>query len=214
MTERLIALVRHAKTDFNVSGHIMGGAIDMGTIEGQGDMFELTEKLQYLKKKLFLQSDEIVIISSPLKRCVQTAGVVSQSIGCQQEEIIYDTRLMETDMGEFTGKKANKLRAEYGALVDQWMHTPESFRFPNGESYGEVKDRCLSMLDLVKGIQGKRLVVLVSHVDIIKMMICLTQGKSFNTRRDFSIPNASVSVLVLNDNGELLVKDIDLQIAG
>lgn len=209
--DRKIFLVRHLVTEFNLSGQIMGGVVDMEVIGHLEEVESLGRKIKDLVSIGKIDTQDAMLFSSPLKRCLQTAAIVKEVLS-SQDDVVIDARLKETDMGEFSGRKASELREQYGDLIDQWMYNPEEFRFPGGESYQEVRERANAFMSLVKGIlEQKKYVFIVSHVDVIKMIICDLLGKSFNTRREFSIPNGSVSVLGLSEKGEFFVDIINTQ---
>ena len=113
-------------------------------------------------------------------------------------------------MGDFADKKASDLRAKYGRSVDIWMHEPERFVFPGGESYQDVKIRVNNIKEDVLRLYKQKVVILCSHVDIIKMFICEVEGKSFNTRRFFSVPNGSISILSINKDSQLKIDGINV----
>ena len=78
------------------------------------------------------------------------------------------------------------------------MYDPENFKFPKGESYKDVRQRVRAGVNealMSADMQTISRVFIASHVDIIKMAIVDIMGTSFNSRRNFEIPNGSVSVL-------------------
>lgn len=208
--ERKIFLVRHLKTDYNQEGRIMGGQVDMDVMNNAGAADKLSDNIKTVCESFDIKPEEVAIISSPLLRCVKTAGIVRDAID-PKLEIDRNDSLQETNMGDFTDKKASDLRQEYGDVIDDWMYNPEEFKFPGGESYKDVRKRVKDAMELIRNeYPEKRVVILCSHVDIIKMFICEVQGTSFNTRRSFKIPNASISVVSLSKNGNFEIEGLNI----
>lgn len=208
--DKRIFLIRHAKTEFNVSGDIMGGIIDLGILENDQEIQSLKNKISRLRDQYGIDSREVLIISSPLRRCLQTSVVVKELLEVNSE-VVTDRNIIETDMGNFTGKNAKNLREEYGSLVDDWMYNPEDFKFPGGESYQEVRERVRKFIGKITSeLEHYRFLIICSHVDIIKMMVCEVMGISFNTRRDFSVPNSSISILTLTPSGYFNVEGVNI----
>lgn len=209
MIERNVLLVRHLRTEYNNTGMIMGGKIDIGIKKDEKSINEFVEKFKNARDRYQIKQEEVVIISSPLLRCQETSLIMRDIIG-SEVEILTDGRLQETDMGDFADKKANDLRTEYGKSIDIWMHEPESFSFPGGESYQDVKKRVNSIKEDVLKLYKQKTIILCSHVDIIKMFICEVEGKSFNTRRFFSIPNGSISILSFSKDNQLKIDGVNV----
>ncbi len=208
--ERKLFLVRHLKTEYNKDGKIMGGLVNMEVTSDIKGQSKLAANIKTICERFEIRRDEVDIISSPLLRCVQTAEIIRDAID-PGLEIKIDNNLQETNMGDFTDKKASELRQEYGDLIDIWMQYPEDFTFPNGESYKNVRSRVEAVLKSVTSSgDGKRAIFLCSHVDIIKMLICGVQGVSFNTRRNFKIPNASISVVTLNKDNRFEIEGLNI----
>lgn len=86
-----IYIVRHGKTDWNVSGLIQGKTdIPLNKI---GE-----KQAEIAKEKIEDKID--ICFSSPLKRAIKTAQILSDV------NPIIDKRLVERNMGEFEGKPA------------------------------------------------------------------------------------------------------------
>ena len=68
-------------------------------------------------------------------------------------------------------------------------------QFPNGESYLAVQKRVENGLEKLKEQSTSKAIILCTHVDIIKVILCEVLGMSFNDRRNFDISNGSVSYI-------------------
>jgi broad specificity phosphatase PhoE len=190
--ERDLVLVRHMATVNNKSGVIMGRRIDAGILESEKEPFQ--KKILALTRNPSLRLDQAVVISSPRKRCSQTAELIREQAGIISK-IVFKNQFDETDMGEFSGKRGQDLRDEYGGLIDLWMFQPEEFGFPNGEAYSEVEQRVSFGLKWLISTYSDQTVILVSHVDIIKMILSKVLDFPFNNRRYLVVPPGSISVV-------------------
>jgi len=206
--ERKIILSRHLATQFNRNGIIMGANIDAPIIKDR-QVGEFTKKILLVREILDESTlDNIVFISSPLKRCEETTDIIKNVLNPSKQTHFLGW-LTETDMGDFTGKTGHELKKQYGELVDQWMFTPETFCFPGGESYLQVKQRVKNGLKEILLKHENKTIIICTHVDIIKMIILEALGLSFNRRRYFEIPNGSVSTLSILKDDQLKVEGIN-----
>ncbi|HSX49258.1 MAG TPA: histidine phosphatase family protein [Candidatus Saccharimonadales bacterium] len=205
--ERKLVLTRHLATQFNRDGKLMGRTIDLPIIKDlQVQIF--TQNLDRLVKDYDINPQKTVIISSPLQRCKETAEIIKSTLEIPSPILIFDL-ITETDLGDFTGYKSSSLRNKFNGLVDQWMHNPSTFQFPNGESYEEVKTRVTKFLDSIQNVPNIATIsniFICTHVDFIKMLLLTIQNKSFDERRSFDIKNGSFSVITTGANSDQSVK--------
>lgn len=205
--ERRLILTRHLATQFNRDGKLMGRTIDLPIIRDL-QVHTFIQNLHNLANDYDINPPTTMIISSPLQRCKETAEIIKSTIGVPNPIVISDL-VTETDLGDFTGFKSSSLRDEFNGLIDQWMHNPSTFQFPNGESYEEVKTRVIKFLDSIQNNPNLTTIsniFLCTHVDFIKMLLLTVQNKSFDERRSFDIKNGSFSVITTESNNDQSVK--------
>lgn len=209
LTSPKVILVRHLATEYNENGVYMGRVIDAGIKRDEDVLGAFRDRLKNIAEKLDDVSDSI-ILSSPLKRCRETAEIVGGTLRIRGK-VKVRADLIETDMGAFSQKNALQLRAEFGSLVDEWMYRPEAFRFPGGESYKEVRKRVRKVIrDLKKHLRVGHTVWVCTHVDIIKMILSEVLSFSFNQRRYIKIPNGSICILDMESEDKLRVEGINI----
>jgi broad specificity phosphatase PhoE len=94
----MIYFVRHGESEANIEKTFAGQRVDsLLTSKGQ-------EQAKVTGKEMIKQGIKIDrIISSPLKRTLETAKIIANEIGFQSSEIITDERIMEYDMGDLSG---------------------------------------------------------------------------------------------------------------
>ncbi|MDO5025914.1 MAG: histidine phosphatase family protein [Trueperella sp.] len=109
MSLRRIVFWRHGQTDLNIAQRIQGATDSplnaVGMAQAQAAAVEIA-KLQPTR-----------IISSDLQRAADTARVVAEHLGIAVE---LDARLRERSYGEWEGKTAAEIRAQYPEQWENW----------------------------------------------------------------------------------------------
>ena len=191
--ERKVILTRHLATPNNRNKVIMGRSFDVDIVQDE-QVGEFEHKLEKLIKDLEIETNDVAIYTSPLKRCVTTASLIKDALKSDDVPFTKLDELIETDMGNFEGQTGAELREKYPDLLDQWMHSPEHFRFPGGESYDEVSTRIDSVMGRILHMDTK-FVFVCTHVDLAKMFLLKIQGRGFNERRSIDFSNGTLAVL-------------------
>ncbi|HCA85442.1 MAG TPA: bifunctional RNase H/acid phosphatase, partial [Streptomyces sp.] len=78
------------------------------------------------------------IVSSPLRRCRQTAETVAARLGL---EIRIDEGLRETDFGAWEGLSFAEVRDLHSDDLDAWLASPDAAPTGGGESFSSVARR-------------------------------------------------------------------------
>lgn len=148
---RLI-FIRHGKTCGNLRGAYIGRTDEPLCAEG----------IKELEAKAFPKAD--IVISSPMKRCIQTAGIIYPDVPLR----IYDG-LRECDFGDFEGKSYAELNgnADYQA----WIDSGGTMAFPNGEAHKDFTDRCCNaFLEAISENCGKEIAFVVHGGTIMSVL--------------------------------------------
>lgn len=93
-----------------------------------------------------------VIISSDLQRAIDSANLAWGDCGV---EILHDARMRECNYGDYNG--------ELSEIVEPMQEQNITTRFPNGESYEDVKNRIQDFLNFLKESFDGKHVALVAH---------------------------------------------------
>ncbi len=211
-SERKIILTRHLATEYNKSGVLMGREVDLDIKRDDVTVKQFEDRIKGVAKTLEITPQNTMVCSSPLRRCIETSRLVTRTLGLPGNILVIQD-LIETNMGDFSGKKASELRREYGVLVDQWMHNPEEFTFPGGESYMDVRNRVKLVMGKIKrevDLNHYKNIFVCTHVDLVKMFFSEILGFSFNERRNLVVPNGSISILGISDDGKLTVEGVNV----
>lgn len=107
-----------------------------------------------------------VIFSSDLRRCVQTARILSPS-----GEIHRSARLRELDFGAWDGRTAEACRRRDPRRFERWMRDPWSARPPRGESLSLLHARVRAFVNSIARRFPNRTLALVTHGGPIRALL-------------------------------------------
>ncbi len=155
----MLHVIRHGRTADNAAGRLLGRADpsldDLGVQQASAVAGSLTSVDR--------------IVTSPLRRCVQTAEAIAAATGAPIET---DPRWIELDYGEFDRVGLSQVPAETWAAWQADVH----FRPPGGETLAELAGRVGESLEALaaEAVDGE--IVVVSHVSPIKATIAWALG--------------------------------------
>ncbi|HCU81136.1 MAG TPA: phosphoglycerate mutase, partial [Chloroflexi bacterium] len=96
------------------------------------------------------------------------------------------------------GKSLRVLRRR--KLWNQIQNVPSLSRFPDGESIRSSQMRAINAVETIVGRHPKSCVALVSHADIIKMIVAHYMGLTLDLYQRIVVDTASISELyIAND---------------
>lgn len=185
-----VLLVRHGQNDWVEKRRLAGWTPGIHlNEEGREQVDRLARRLAHLPIKS--------IYSSPLERCLETAEAIGGSL---QLEVSLLPAVGEVRYGKWEGKKvkkvAKKKRSWYAV-----QHYPSRFRFPGGESLREVQARAVAALEELCATHEDEMILVVSHADVIKLLLAHYMGVHIDLFQRLVISPASVSALQLSDGG-------------
>ncbi len=154
----MLILVRHGQTEANARGLLLGRADPPLSETGREQAHALAASLPRPAR----------ILSSPLRRARQTAGILSQ--GATVVEV--DERWVEMDYGDLDGRPASAL-AQAG--WQSWRDDPH-FVPAGGESVAQVGARVRRACTELAEQAARDDVVVVSHVSPIKAALAWALG--------------------------------------
>ncbi|MDX1224106.1 histidine phosphatase family protein [Sinorhizobium medicae] len=182
-------LVRHAAHD-NVGCYLAGrtGDVPLGAAG--------REQAQRLSARL---SDQGIraIYASPRKRTQQTAEAIAAV--SDVSEVLTTEALDEVDFGEWSGKTFDVLDED--PHWRRWNAVRSLVRAPGGETMLDVQSRAVGLVAALAQRHGQEKIVLVSHADVIKTVVCHVLGLSADAWPRFDIAPASISVVAMGDWG-------------
>lgn len=178
----VILLVRHGQTP--TTGQVLPGRTPGLHLSEQG-----REQAERVAERLSVM-DLSAVCSSPLERTLETAAPTAERAGLMVRE---DPGLLEGEFGDWTGATLTEL-----AKLPQWstvQQRPADFRFPNGESFVEIRDRMTATLARIRREHPGGTVVCFSHADPIRITVSEALGSPLNAFQRISISPCSVSAI-------------------
>lgn len=130
MTVR-VYVARHGETTWNVAGRYQG-QLDESVLTPRGGL-----QAAALAREL-REAGLRDIVSSPLRRCVQTAAAVSEALGI---EVRTEPLLREIGHGTWEGLLKEEIERIDPQLLARWRERPYEVSFDGGESLSDVAQR-------------------------------------------------------------------------
>ena len=131
------------------------------------------------------------IYSSPIQRAKHTAEIVGEK---NSIDVTIDDRLIELDMGKFTGKSYSEIISERGNVFEKFYNGDLEIAHNGVETFDQVKKRVKNIVDHVIEKHEDQNVVLVTHMDPIKAMISTVVDLSPQNLFSLIIANASLNL--------------------
>lgn len=181
-------LVRHGLT--NHTNHRLSGR--MAGIHLNDDGRAQAEAVGKRLSRVDLEA----VYASPLERTVETARAVAAP---HRLKVTTRKALIEVDYGTWTGRPLRSL-----ARTKLWravQHRPSAARFPEGESLMEVQSRAVAELERIQANHPKGKVCIVSHGDVIRLLLAHHLGTHVDLFQRIHVGAASMSVLALGATG-------------
>jgi broad specificity phosphatase PhoE len=108
------------------------------------------------------------IYTSPLGRCIETATAVAKACGIAAKSC---DALTDIDYGAWQFKTIAEAKALDPALFAAWFASPQSVRFPNGESLQDVAARAADAMRAVLARHAEETIVLVGHDSVNRVLL-------------------------------------------
>ncbi|MFD7670929.1 bifunctional RNase H/acid phosphatase [Streptomyces anulatus] len=143
------------------------------------------------------------IVSSPLRRCRETAAAVAGRLGL---DVRIDEGLRETDFGAWEGLTFGEVRERYADDLTAWLASPDTAPTGGGESFAEVAERVAAARDRIVARSAGRTVLLVTHVTPIKTVVRLALGAPPEALFRMELSAASISTVAHYADGNASVR--------
>jgi probable phosphoglycerate mutase len=191
-----MVLIRHGETPFTAEKRYSGrGDIplsDLGRAQAAGAA----------ARALAVAPSIVAVISSPLKRCLETAAAFGEV------PIVVEDDLIECDFGEWEGLTFGDVRSRYPAEMDRWLAST-AVAPPGGESFQQVSMRVRRAVRRLQEEYTGQQIAVVSHVTPIKLLLrdALAAGDSFLHR--LYLDPAGVSLVDSWPDGGVAVRSVN-----
>jgi len=179
-----VIFLRHGQAKNNIERILTGRTPNIPLTEKGIEQAEKTAK--------FLEQMNIsAIYSSPIERAKHTAEIVAKH---NSLDVTTDDRLIELDMGKFTGVPYDDIFTSHGNVFMKFYNGELEIAHNGVETFSEVKKRILSIVDHVIEKHPDQNVVLVTHMDPIKAMLATVVDLSPTNLFELIIANASLNI--------------------
>ena len=181
-----LILVRHSTTAASVAGRNLGRSDDPPLApEGAALAARLAETL--VSELIELPHDELRLLSSPARRCRQTATPIAAVLGVEERSVEVSDGLVEIDYGAWDGLTAEECRARDPELRAAWEADPYATRCPDGESGADVALRAFAVLEPLEAWLSEdraRCAIVVAHNHVNRLRLCALLGWPMREYRD------------------------------
>ncbi len=140
------------------------------------------------------------VYSSPIRRCRETARIVASP---HELTPITEQRFVEADYGAWSGRRLKDLYRL--KALERLMAHASRFRFPDGETLAEVQARAVAGLEALAARHGSDTVVVVSHADVIRALLCQYLGAPLDLIHRTQVAPTSLSIIQLGPDGAVQV---------
>lgn len=150
--------VRHGQTDWNA----------VQRVQGRTDIpLNETGREQARSVAASLPDDIGIILSSPLKRALETAEIINERYGA---EIAVDDRLMERDFGAYEGVLVSDID------INNLRRWTDNAPTEGGESIRDVAKRVFEYLDEIGEKYRDENVLIVTHGHVLRAVYWYYNG--------------------------------------
>lgn len=185
-----VLLIRHAQSTANRRG-VLTGQTPGVSLSAQGRVQSQELALRLGKAKL----SQLRV--SPMQRCIETIEPwINAQRKFQSESLIVDHGVNELDFGDWTGRKISSV-----SMTREWVRVQKQAskaKFPNGESLKQVQRRARSSFDEAVSARGRGAIGIVTHADVIKVLVADLLNLHLDEFQKIVIDNASVTVFDYN----------------
>ncbi len=192
-----LILVRHGETEWNAQRRYQGQTdiplSDLGVRQAE----LVAERLVGRKIEALYASD--------LERARETAEIIAEKNGL---DILPEPCLREMKFGVLEGLTWDEAGEKYPGMISTWLgdynQPPEG-----GETLQALSARVSAFLEEVKKKHDEQTILLVAHGGSLSELLRITLGLPFERRRVFGLDNASLSELILGEDGYPLLKRLN-----
>ncbi|MBN1785604.1 MAG: histidine phosphatase family protein [Candidatus Methanofastidiosa archaeon] len=155
-----IYLLRHARVDANMQNRLCGWSDPETSLKG----------LKELRSLMLPKAD--ITFCSPMSRCRATAD----ALGIRKYTI--SELLKEVNFGAWEMQSFDELYKKCPESVETYLSSPYEFRFPEGESIDDVRERVKSFISevLEPHLQNGKDILIIGHSGSLRLLLMELMG--------------------------------------
>lgn len=200
--DRLLVLVRHGQSDWNLKNLFTGWKDPDLTEKGIAEAREAGRKLKALGHRYD------IAFTSALTRAQHTLRLILEEIGQSNLETIRDQALNERDYGELTGLDKDEARKRFGEQQVHIWRRSYDVPPPGGESLKMTAERVLPYFEreiAPRVLMGQRVLV-AAHGNSLRALIMKLEGLTGEEIVKRELATGAPVVYRLNADGSIAEK--------
>jgi broad specificity phosphatase PhoE len=191
----LFYLVRHGESAWNAEDRLCGRTDVPLSEVGRRQAKSLAERLKPIPFE--------ALYSSPLVRALETARLISESVGLQP---VTDRRLVELDYGQWEGRTLADIMENDARTFRAWDANPAQLAPPGGETGLEAQQRIVSFLESLVAKHRQGNVLVAFHKTVCRLAVCHVLGMAPDEyRRRLVLNNAALCIIQPRPDGWQLI---------
>ncbi|MET7380495.1 bifunctional RNase H/acid phosphatase [Streptomyces sp. NPDC005526] len=191
-------LLRHGETPLTPQKRFSGSGGTDPSLSAVG-----REQAERVAAALARRGTIQAVVSSPLARTRETAGIVAARLGLG---VTVEEGLRETDFGAWEGLTFAEVRERHPDDLNAWLASPEAEPTGGGESFAATAVRIAATRDKLVAAHAGRTVLLVTHVTPIKTFVRLALGAPPESLFRMELSAASLSAVAYYADGNASVR--------
>ena len=185
--KRRLYLVRHAESVWNAERKVQGTCPGIPLSErGREQARCLGTRLRGIEAEAVYCSDA--------ERAVETARL---AFGMDRE-IRLERKLRELSLGEWEGRSIVALLEEEPSLISRWYREPTKVRIEGAEDIFAFRERVVRTIESIGETSDGDDIIIVAHGGVICAYLTHILGMSLDDLWSFSLPNASITEIILD----------------
>lgn len=185
--QRKLYLVRHAESAWNSERRVQGTCLEVPlSPAGRRQAELLGARLRSLPAAAFYTSDA--------RRAVETARI---ALG-EDRRIVVSPELRELSLGEWEGRLVSDIARETPDRIEAWYRRPTSVAIAGADDLAAFRDRAVAAIGRILAAHGGDDVAVIGHGGFICSYLTWVLGMRVDDLWSFSLPNASITTLVVD----------------
>lgn len=184
---RRIHLIRHAESVWNRERKVQGTTPNVPLSE--------TGRLQAGRLGVrLLGMDFDAVYSSDAERAIETARI---ALG-DERPIILRRDIIELSLGDWEGRPLSEIGRLHPEELKRWYVKPSTVRIDGGEDLDSFRKKSSEAIEEIIELSGDGDVLIFTHGGVICCYLTHLFGMSVDDLWCFSVPNASITTIVMD----------------
>lgn len=159
MTLRLL-LIRHAETAIAMRGRCQG-VLDV-------DLSPLGTRRARALAEILRHEAIDAVYASPLRRAKASAQPLAIAL---DHELRIEDDLHEIDFGRCEGMTYAEIEVEFPEVYREWMTSPATVEFPEGESFAVVQHRAWATMERLRARHPEGTIAVYTHAGVLRAIL-------------------------------------------